>query len=59
MRPVENVVGTDTVLEDVEPDVCYSAGYAARWVLVASSAANDRSRRETSGGRTALSLQTN
>jgi len=28
-RHVENAVGTDTGLEDVETSVCYSAGYAA------------------------------
>jgi len=44
---------------------CYSPGYAARWVSGASIASNDRemasdhSRREASGDRTTLPLQTN
>jgi len=54
-RPVENVVGSDTGLEGVETNGCYSA---------ASIAANDRemvsdlSRKEASGDRTMLPLQT-
>jgi len=61
-RPVENAVGTDTGLEDVESSGCYFAGYAARWVSGASIAANDQemasglSRKEASGDRTMLSL---
>jgi len=31
-RPVENAVGTDTGLEDVESSGCYFAGYDTRWV---------------------------
>jgi len=64
-RPVGNVVGTDTGLEGVETNGCYSAEYAARWVSGASIAANDRemasdlSRRVASGDRTMLPLQTN
>jgi len=41
-RHVENVVGTDTGLEDVGTNVCCSAGYAAKWVSGASSVANER-----------------
>jgi len=41
-RPVGNVLGSDTGLEGVETNGCYSAGYAARWVSGASIAANDR-----------------
>jgi len=64
-RYVENVVGTDTGLEDVGTNVGRSAGYAAKWVSEASSATNEREmasdliRREASGGRTMLPLQTN
>jgi len=64
-RPVGNVVETDTGLEGVKTNGCYSAGYAARWVSRASFAANDRemasnlSRREASGDRTMIPLQTN
>jgi len=49
---------------NVEIKVCYSAGYAATWVSRAPSAANERkiasalSRREASGGRTMLPIQT-
>jgi len=43
-RHVENVVGTDTGLEDVGTNVCCSAGYAAKWVSGASPA-SDLSRR--------------
>jgi len=55
----------DTGLEGVETKGCYSAGYAARWVSGASIDANDRkmacdvSRREESGDRTMIPLQTN
>jgi len=64
-RPVKNVVGTDTGLGDFEINVCYSAGYSAKWVSGASIAANERemasdlSRREASIVRTVLRLQTN
>jgi len=52
------VGGTDSGLDGVETNGCYSAGYAARWVSEASIATNDRemasdlSRREASGDRT-------
>jgi len=64
-RPVGNVGGTDTGLEAVETNGCYSAGYVARWVSGASIAASDRemasdlSRREANGYRTMIPLKTN
>jgi len=64
-RPIGNVGGTDSGLEADETNGCYPAGYAARWVSEASIAASDRemasnlSRREASGDRTMLPLQTN